>query len=198
MINVIEATKVTTAPTALTNSTVGKYTISGTKANYVFYVPSTGEKALYSLVNTDGTNGFYNKVIPSKTQKVLADGVIYTFTTPAPAWRAANTTDAQGTRVSFVAVAKTASEVATEYNNNTNCIMKSSATKPTTYDQYIFDATNSVLYKYVALVKDMDNSTAEYIQIWEKFTPVTGTLIAVGSGTSATTYIYSRAAGSWA
>ena len=194
-----------TAVTAGKTSSVGGYSASASDA-YLYEGTTAATFKLYRKVNHFGDTGYYNLVSPVHGDRVIGTPTsgskfIYTFSVPAPAWRVGNTADAQGVRVRYVAVEKTASEVATEYNNNTNCIMKSSASKPTTYDQYIFDTTNKVLYRYAALVKDTDGTgtpTTEYIQIWEKFTPAIGTLIAVGSGTSATTYIYSRAAGSWA
>lgn len=85
----IEATKITTDLTEVTNSTVGGYSSTTNSENYLFYIPaSSGEKALYKKRNTAGTTTYYDKVEPNNgTMVKTSDGIFTYVITKTGAWQ---------------------------------------------------------------------------------------------------------------
>lgn len=78
----IEATKIETDLTPVTNSTVGAYSSATNTQNYLFFVPNSGSKVLYKKRNTAGTTTYYDKIEPANgTMVKTSDGVsVYTIT----------------------------------------------------------------------------------------------------------------------
>jgi hypothetical protein len=183
-------------------SSVGQYSSTTATHTYLYEGTTAANFKLYRKVNHFGDTGYYNLVSPTHGDIAVCtpssgSKIVYTYSEGAKAWAAATTSDVEGRAVKYIAAATTSSYVAGTYNGKA-VIVKSVTTAPTNPEpKYVFDTTNLKLYRLIAATVE-NTSTKDYSHYYEEFKPSVNTVIAVGSGTTATSYIYKKGAGSWA
>lgn len=183
-------------------SSVGGYSASASDT-YLYSGSGTTFK-LYRRVNHFGDTSYYNLVTPAHNDRVICtptsgDKTVVTYTEGGKAWAAATTSEVQGRAVKYVAAGFNSGYNVGKYNNR-NVLVKSLTSAPTSAEpEYIFNTTANSLALYRLIAATFEDATSDdYSYYYEKIEPSVNTVIAVGSSTTATSYIYKKTAGSWA